>query len=481
MVAYTPLPLSPEQRQTLISQALEARNGSYSPYSHFRVGACLLSEGGEYVKGANVECASYGGAICAERTAIVKGVSEGKRKYVGLAVTSDVPAVISPCGICRQVLREFCPLNMPILLVPSSYKEGVTKVMTATEAEGKDTQDVLVETTMGELLPLSFGPEDLDKPREPSSSASVTGAKAVVQLKQCPASNPSSSSTSSASSSTATSSTTSSAISVATSGILTSSSASSTVEDSSSGSSTTTSIANSATSTSPSTTSDASSALATSSTASDLSSTSSSDASSNTSDSTFGSATPTSTGASSTTADSVTTTATAGATVEGKVTSDPDWNYVGRYTESVSARTLVNGLGSQDWTATNCISLVTAAGYRSAGIIYGGECWGANEITTGVEQDASACNWRCANNEEGDATTCGGEAGLDVYETTLRVSTTTTTSPAASTSAASLDKCNWDCNNARGVETCGSEAGLDVYQVRSTVVPTKRHRAKRFH
>ncbi|GAA5820420.1 hypothetical protein JCM10212_003106 [Sporobolomyces blumeae] len=168
MVPFTPLPLTPEQRSTLISSALSARDGSYSPYSKFRVGACLLADDGSFVQGANVECASYGGAICAERTAIVKGVSTGKRKYVGLAVTSDVPAVISPCGICRQVLREFCPLEMPILLVPSNFEEGKTKVSNAADVEGKDTTGILVETTMGELLPLSFGPDDLDKPRDRS-------------------------------------------------------------------------------------------------------------------------------------------------------------------------------------------------------------------------------------------------------------------------------------------------------------------------
>ncbi|BGP69956.1 hypothetical protein NBRC10513v2_003309 [Rhodotorula toruloides] len=139
MVAYNPLPLSPSDRKTLISSALSARDGSYSPYSNFRVGACLLTDEGEFVRGANVECASYGGAICAERTAIVKGVSEGKRRFVALA--------------------------MPVLLIPSSYVEGKTPTKSATEAEGADTEDTVVETTMGELLPLSFGPEDLRKPR----------------------------------------------------------------------------------------------------------------------------------------------------------------------------------------------------------------------------------------------------------------------------------------------------------------------------
>ncbi|GAA5855989.1 hypothetical protein JCM3766R1_000036 [Sporobolomyces carnicolor] len=89
MVTYTPLPLTQAQRSTLISSALSARDGSYSPYSKFRVGACMLKDDGEFVQGANVECASYGGAICAERTAIVKAVSTGTKKFLGLAVTSD--------------------------------------------------------------------------------------------------------------------------------------------------------------------------------------------------------------------------------------------------------------------------------------------------------------------------------------------------------------------------------------------------------
>ncbi|GAA5826127.1 hypothetical protein JCM3770_004051, partial [Rhodotorula araucariae] len=111
MVAFQPIPLTPSQRETLIASALAARDGSYSPYSRFRVGACLLTDAGDFVQGANVECASYGGAICAERTAVVKAVSTGTRRFVGLAVTSDVDGIVSPCGICRQVLREFCPLE----------------------------------------------------------------------------------------------------------------------------------------------------------------------------------------------------------------------------------------------------------------------------------------------------------------------------------------------------------------------------------
>ncbi|ORY88175.1 cytidine deaminase-like protein [Leucosporidium creatinivorum] len=155
--------LSDAKRAQLIISALKARDGSYSPYSNFRVGAALLAEDETIVLGANVECASYGGTICAERTAIVKGVSDGHKRFNGLAVSSDVDGPISPCGICRQVLREFCPLDMPILLVPSNYSSS-TQTVSATEALQKEGEDILVLTSMGEMLPLSFGPSNLDKP-----------------------------------------------------------------------------------------------------------------------------------------------------------------------------------------------------------------------------------------------------------------------------------------------------------------------------
>ncbi|KAI5117332.1 hypothetical protein M0805_001937 [Coniferiporia weirii] len=148
------VPLSDANKALLIKAAVDAKEFSYSPYSKFRVGAALLSVSGEIIKGANIENASYGGAICAERTAIVKAASEGTREFVALAVTTDVPAVISPCGICRQVIREFCALDMPVLLVPGNYlDEGVE------ESEKK----LIKVMTVGELLPESFGPEHLPK------------------------------------------------------------------------------------------------------------------------------------------------------------------------------------------------------------------------------------------------------------------------------------------------------------------------------
>ncbi|KAF5361847.1 hypothetical protein D9756_002071 [Leucocoprinus leucothites] len=151
--------LSIEDREKLIQAAFEAKEGSYSRYSNFPVGAALLAVDGTIIKGANIENASYGGTICAERTALVKAVSEGTRKFIALAVTSNVKSAISPCGMCRQFIREFCANDMPILLVPADYpQEG--KVKPGSSAGG------VVETTLGELLPMSFGPEDLDLPRK---------------------------------------------------------------------------------------------------------------------------------------------------------------------------------------------------------------------------------------------------------------------------------------------------------------------------
>ncbi|KAF4611250.1 hypothetical protein D9613_007241 [Agrocybe pediades] len=155
--------LSVEDRQKLIQGAFEAKKGSYSPYSKFPVGAAFLTPDGTIIKGANIENASYGGTICAERTAIVKAASEGIRSFVGLAVVTNVNSAISPCGICRQVIREFCALDMPILLVPGDYPQAPLP-----EGEQKPgyTEGGVKETTLGELLPDSFGPEHLELPRK---------------------------------------------------------------------------------------------------------------------------------------------------------------------------------------------------------------------------------------------------------------------------------------------------------------------------
>ena len=119
----------------LIKLAVEAKEFSYSPYSKFRVGAAILAEDGEMFSGCNIENASYGATNCAERTAIFKGVSQGVKKIKAIAITSDQEDFIYPCGICRQVLREFGK-DIDIILINA---KGETK-----------------QSSIAELLPNEF-------------------------------------------------------------------------------------------------------------------------------------------------------------------------------------------------------------------------------------------------------------------------------------------------------------------------------------
>ena len=98
--------------QRLINRAIVARETSYSPYSHFGVGAALLCEDGRIYEGCNIENASYGLTNCAERTAIFKAVSEGQTKFKALAVVADTEGPCAPCGACRQVISEFGVLRI---------------------------------------------------------------------------------------------------------------------------------------------------------------------------------------------------------------------------------------------------------------------------------------------------------------------------------------------------------------------------------
>lgn len=126
---------------TLIAKALDAKTHAYIPYSYFHVGAALETDTGEFFTGANIENASYGVTRCAEQVAIVKMAYEGARKIRFLAVTGDAEYTY-PCGACRQMLREFADEDTVIVIA-------------------NDACDFRLHT-LEEILPHSFGPEDLD-------------------------------------------------------------------------------------------------------------------------------------------------------------------------------------------------------------------------------------------------------------------------------------------------------------------------------
>ena len=125
----------------LIDLAVEVSKQAYVPYSHFPIGAVLLTKDGEIYTGVNIENASFGLTNCGERTAIFKAVSEGEKAFSHLVVAGHTPEPISPCGACRQVMAEFCDPAMPVTLVGDN---GVTK-----------------EMTVEELLPYTFTDKDL--------------------------------------------------------------------------------------------------------------------------------------------------------------------------------------------------------------------------------------------------------------------------------------------------------------------------------
>ncbi|AKI97218.1 cytidine deaminase [Kosmotoga pacifica] len=124
------------EKRTLIEKALEAKRNSYSPYSKFAVGAALLTEDGEIFQGANVENASIGLTICAERSAIVSAVSHGKTKFRAIAIVGSQKSPTPPCGACRQFMAEFG--DFTVLLIG---------------------ENEILETTVFELLPLQFNLE----------------------------------------------------------------------------------------------------------------------------------------------------------------------------------------------------------------------------------------------------------------------------------------------------------------------------------
>ena len=134
--------------ETLVRKALEMVKAAYAPYSRFQVGAAVLASSGRIYGGTNVENASYGATVCAERTAIFSAVAAGERNLVALAVAGGVAGVVTdycaPCGICRQVMREFGD--------PETFRVLVARSASDYRAY-----------TLEELLPGSFGPDMLNQ------------------------------------------------------------------------------------------------------------------------------------------------------------------------------------------------------------------------------------------------------------------------------------------------------------------------------
>jgi cytidine deaminase len=133
-------PLSHERKLELLAQAAIAAKNSYSPYSKYPVGAALLTESGDVVLGANIENASFGLTCCAERTAVFAAAAMGHRRFTAIAIVTRDGGV--PCGACRQVLREFAH-TLPIIM-------------------GNLDGSFVQESSLDVILPMSFGPENLD-------------------------------------------------------------------------------------------------------------------------------------------------------------------------------------------------------------------------------------------------------------------------------------------------------------------------------
>lgn len=134
----------------LVEMAYEARKKSYSPYSHFAVGAALLAKSGKIYTGCNIENAAYTPTNCAERTAFFKAVSEGEQGFLAVAIAAGptdgrpYDEYCAPCGVCRQVMMEFCDPDAFLVIISRGINDYRTH-------------------TLKELLPLGFGPGDLGR------------------------------------------------------------------------------------------------------------------------------------------------------------------------------------------------------------------------------------------------------------------------------------------------------------------------------
>ncbi len=131
--------INDEQKESLIQAAISVRHWAYVPYSHYKVGAAVLTNSGKIYDGVNVESAAYPTTMCAERVAIFKAVSAGERKFIAMAVVTDNGG--TSCGGCRQVMAEF----------------GLDTIVIFTDEDGK----VTMETTVSDLLPGAFSNNDL--------------------------------------------------------------------------------------------------------------------------------------------------------------------------------------------------------------------------------------------------------------------------------------------------------------------------------
>ena len=118
-----------EDLQALVKAAREVREKAYAPYSEFRVGAAVRTKEGKIYTGCNVESASYGLTVCAERVAIWKAVSEGEKEFTNIAVVADTQELTPPCGVCRQIIWEFCN-DIPVTF---SNLNGKTETVTMKE------------------------------------------------------------------------------------------------------------------------------------------------------------------------------------------------------------------------------------------------------------------------------------------------------------------------------------------------------------
>ena len=110
------------ETEELIKAAMEAKEHAYAPYSHFRVGAALLTKSGKVYQGCNIENAGYSPTNCAERTAFFKAVYEGEREFAAIAINGDGDDYLYPCGVCRQVMAEFCEPDTFRIFVPKEWR-----------------------------------------------------------------------------------------------------------------------------------------------------------------------------------------------------------------------------------------------------------------------------------------------------------------------------------------------------------------------